>query len=139
MFWNWIKSSCASINFNLYLSKIIFQFSLRKLITFLSLLKHQRKSNPLSRWNKWVSSWSSFVAGRQEALDWLKESLSDAIEDFEDYDDGGGQDEGIPLVPIMDYAQEAMGNGEFQEMLKAFGICEPFDEQVSNWDRIILF
>lgn len=60
-------------------------------------------------------------------MEWLKESLSDAIEDFED-----GDIEGIPLVPIMDYAQEAMENVEFQEMLKAFGICEPFDEQVSS-------
>lgn len=37
----------------------------------------------------------------------------------------------------MDYAQEAMENNEFQAMLKAFGICEPFDEQVLeihfNW------
>lgn len=59
-------------------------------------------------------------------MDWLKESLSDAIEDFEN-----GNNEGIPLVPIMDYAQEAIENSEFQEMLKAFAICEPFDEQVS--------
>lgn len=62
-------------------------------------------------------------------MEWFKESLSDAIEDFED----GDGDEGIPLVPIMDYAQEAMENNEFREMLKAFGISEPFDSQVSNF------
>lgn len=39
----------------------------------------------------------------------------------------------------MDYAQEAVENIEFQEMLKAFGICEPFDEQVSNRDLRLVF
>lgn len=59
-------------------------------------------------------------------MEWLKECISDAIEDFgdEDFD-------GIPLVPIMDYAQSAMENEDFKNMLKGFGICEPFDEQVS--------
>ncbi|CAH1993708.1 unnamed protein product [Acanthoscelides obtectus] len=67
-------------------------------------------------------------SGRQEALQWLKESFSDAIEDFED-----GSDESVPLVPIMDYAITAMDEGDFQIMLKGFGVCEPFDEQESYW------
>lgn len=61
-----------------------------------------------------------------EALEWLKDSFSDAVEDFEN-DDGC---EGIPLVPIMDYAVNAMENADFIETLKALGIAEPFDEQV---------
>ncbi|KAJ3665894.1 hypothetical protein Zmor_001358 [Zophobas morio] len=64
--------------------------------------------------------------GLEEAVEWLKESLADAIEDFEDDDSC----EGIPLVPIMDYAVNAMENADFQETLKALGIVEPFDEQV---------
>lgn len=83
------------------------------------------KENCFKNFSVIQSAFIFIVPGRQEALNWLKESLSDAIEDFED-----GSNEGIPLVPIMDYAQQAMENGEFQEMLKAFGICEPFDEQV---------
>lgn len=64
----------------------------------------------------------------QEALGWLKESLSDAIEDYE-----VGNNEGIPLVPVMDYAEAAMENADIQQMLKGIGICPPFDEQESYW------
>nr|CAI5869091.1 unnamed protein product [Callosobruchus analis] len=71
---------------------------------------------------------ANFEAGRSEALEWLKESFSDAIEDFED-----GSDESVPLVPIMDYAITAMEEVEFQAMLKGFSICEPFDEQETYW------
>ncbi|XP_018561954.1 protein timeless homolog [Anoplophora glabripennis] len=71
---------------------------------------------------------NAMETGLEEALGWFKESLSDAIEDFED-----GSNEGIPLVPIMDYAEAAMENVEFQRMLKAFGICQPFDEQEAYW------
>nr|CAH7723460.1 unnamed protein product [Callosobruchus chinensis] len=71
---------------------------------------------------------ANFEAGRSEALEWLKESFSDAIEDFED-----GSDESVPLVPIMDYAITAMEQVEFQVMLKGFGVCEPFDEQETYW------
>lgn len=62
-----------------------------------------------------------------EALNWVRESIGDAIEDFED-----GNDEGIPLVPIMDYAMNAMESSEFQQMLLALGLCSPTDEQVEN-------
>ncbi|VEN61781.1 unnamed protein product [Callosobruchus maculatus] len=71
---------------------------------------------------------ANFEAGRSEALEWLKESFSDAIEDFAD-----GSDESVPLVPIMDYAITAMEEVEFQVMLKGFGVCEPFDEQETYW------
>ncbi|KAG5899963.1 hypothetical protein JTB14_034534 [Gonioctena quinquepunctata] len=67
-------------------------------------------------------------AQQEEALDWLKDSISDAIEDYED-----GTGEGIPLVPIMDYATEAMENDKFKSLLKALGISEPFDEQEAYW------
>ncbi|KAF7271216.1 hypothetical protein GWI33_015878 [Rhynchophorus ferrugineus] len=64
----------------------------------------------------------------QEALEWLKESLSDAIEDYE-----VENNEGIPLVPVMDYAETAMENADFQQMLKGIGISPPFDEQEMYW------
>lgn len=63
-----------------------------------------------------------------EALEWLKESLSDAIEDYE-----VENNEGIPLVPVMDYAETAMENPEFQRMLRMLGVCPPFDEQEAYW------
>ncbi|CAH1127073.1 unnamed protein product [Ceutorhynchus assimilis] len=65
----------------------------------------------------------------RESLEWLKESLGDAIEDYETENDG----EGIPLVPVMDYAEAAMENDEFLQLLKAFGVCPPFEEQESYW------
>ncbi|XP_015840765.1 protein timeless homolog isoform X2 [Tribolium castaneum] len=68
-------------------------------------------------------------SGMSEALEWLKDSFSDAVEDFEN-DDGC---EGIPLVPIMDYAVNAMENADFIETLKALGVAEPFDEQEMYW------
>ncbi|KAJ8921930.1 hypothetical protein NQ315_008564, partial [Exocentrus adspersus] len=71
---------------------------------------------------------NAMESGMDEALDWFKDSLSDAIEDFRD-----GNDEGLPLVPIMDYAHAAMENVVFQQMLKAFGVTEPFDEQEAYW------
>ncbi|XP_050308820.1 protein timeless homolog [Anthonomus grandis grandis] len=64
----------------------------------------------------------------QEPLQWLRESLGDAIDDYE-----VGNSEGIPLVPVMDYAEAAMENVEFQRLLKAFGVCPPFDEQEIYW------
>lgn len=64
-----------------------------------------------------------------EALEWLKESFSDAIEDFDDDDEAA---DGIPLVPIMDYAVNAMENKDFLDALKTLGICSPADEQVSS-------
>ncbi|KAL3279148.1 hypothetical protein HHI36_016662 [Cryptolaemus montrouzieri] len=67
-------------------------------------------------------------ADMKEALEWLKESFSDAIEDFDD-----DTDEGIPLVPIMDYAVNAMDNNDFQNFLLGLGISKPFDEQETYW------
>ncbi|KAL1505674.1 hypothetical protein ABEB36_005180 [Hypothenemus hampei] len=64
----------------------------------------------------------------RESLEWLKESLGDAIEDYEI-----GNNEGIPLVPVMDYAETAMENVEFQRLLKAFGVCPPSNEQEIYW------
>ncbi|KAH1028591.1 hypothetical protein HUJ05_001932 [Dendroctonus ponderosae] len=64
----------------------------------------------------------------RDSLEWLKESLGDAGEDYE-----VGNNEGIPLVPVMDYAETAMENVEFQQLLKALGVCSPFDEQEVYW------
>lgn len=68
-----------------------------------------------------------------EALEWLRESLCDALEDFESDDSC----EGIPLVPIMDYALNAMDNDNFKQILHAVHICEPFDEQVCNFQQVL--
>lgn len=78
---------------------------------------------------KWVDQLSEklhrFVPDMSEPLEWLNESLTDAIEDY-----GTGDNEGIPLVPISDYAMTAMENPDFQNLLRALGIDEPSSEQV---------
>lgn len=70
-----------------------------------------------------------FIQGLQEALDWLRENFADAADDLDSsiIDD---DETGIPLVPILDCAVEAMENQTFLNLLKAFGIQEPYDEQV---------
>ncbi|KAK4881785.1 hypothetical protein RN001_005104, partial [Aquatica leii] len=71
------------------------------------------------------------VSHMTDALDWLKESLSDIIEDRNESSDDA-EDE-IPLVAIMDYSVTAMENSDFQKLLKSFQIRPPADEQETYW------
>lgn len=63
-----------------------------------------------------------------EALEWIKESLEDAMEDRDEE-----SSEGIPLVPITDYSSAAMDSPSFQRLLRAIGIESPADEQETYW------
>lgn len=75
---------------------------------------------------------ASVDAGLEEALEWIRESFSDAAEDMEN-DPSDDDESGVPIVPILDCAIQAMENPLFQKLLKAFGIQRPFDEQESYW------
>lgn len=70
------------------------------------------------------------AVGMQEALEWLKDSFSDAVEDIDGDDDNS--ENGIPLVTILDCSVQAMENSDFQKLLIAFGVSKPASEQVSN-------
>lgn len=66
-----------------------------------------------------------------EALEWIRESFSDAAEDMEN-DPDDTDETGIPLVPILDCSVSAMEDTQFLELLLAMGVKKPADEQVSN-------
>lgn len=63
-----------------------------------------------------------------DALEWLRESFTDAAEDIDV--DPETDESGIPLVPILDCSVTAMEDGRFQNVLLAFGVVKPADEQV---------
>ncbi|XP_046476559.1 protein timeless homolog [Neodiprion pinetum] len=64
----------------------------------------------------------------QDALEWLKESLEDVLEDRDEE-----SNEGVPLVPVTDFANAAMDSPSFQRLLRALGIEPPADEQETYW------
>lgn len=67
-------------------------------------------------------------AGLNDALEWIKENFEDAMEDLADEDD----ENGIPIVAILDCAVNAMDNPLFLKMIKSMGINEPADAQVND-------
>ncbi|XP_012535516.2 protein timeless homolog isoform X2 [Monomorium pharaonis] len=64
----------------------------------------------------------------REALEWIKESLQDALDDRDEE-----SSEGIPLVPLTDYSSAAMDSPSFQKLLRAMGFVPPADAQESYW------
>lgn len=63
-----------------------------------------------------------------EALEWIVESLEDALEDRDEE-----CSEGIPLIPLTDYSTAAMDSPSFQHFLHSIGIEPPVDEQETYW------
>nr|XP_012151360.1 PREDICTED: protein timeless homolog [Megachile rotundata] len=63
-----------------------------------------------------------------EALEWLKESLLDVLDDRDEE-----SSEGIPLVPLTDYSSAAMDSPSFQKLIRAMGFTPPADEQECYW------
>ncbi|XP_014475495.1 PREDICTED: protein timeless homolog [Dinoponera quadriceps] len=64
----------------------------------------------------------------REALEWIKESLQDILDDRDEE-----SFEGIPLVPLTDYSSAAMDSPSFQKLLRAMGFVPPADAQESYW------
>lgn len=67
----------------------------------------------------------------QQAIDWIKESLDDASEDTEDVAEG--DDDGVPLLPLLEVQKEAMEQSEFQKMLVALGMQPPISGMENYW------
>lgn len=63
-----------------------------------------------------------------EALEWIKESLLDVLDDRDEE-----STEGIPLVPLTDHSSAAMDSPSFQKLIRAMGFTPPADEQESYW------
>lgn len=64
----------------------------------------------------------------REALEWIKESLQDALDDRDEE-----SSEGIPLVPLTDNSAAATDSPSFQKLLRALGFVPPADAQESYW------
>lgn len=64
-----------------------------------------------------------------EALNWLAETLTEAADDLEN---AGSieMDEGIPIVPLLDYCEAAFEDETFKKLLVCLGMLEATDEQV---------
>ncbi|KAI4503488.1 hypothetical protein M0802_001710, partial [Mischocyttarus mexicanus] len=63
-----------------------------------------------------------------ESLEWIKESLEDALDDRDEE-----SMEGIPLVPLTESSSNAMDSINFQKLLRAMGISPPMNEQEIYW------
>jgi hypothetical protein len=63
-----------------------------------------------------------------EALEWIRESLQDVLDDRDEE-----SSEGIPLVPLTDHSSAAMDSPSFQKLLRALGFAPPADAQESYW------
>lgn len=67
--------------------------------------------------------------GFEESLNWLAECFIIAADDLENASDLE-EEEGIPLVPLMGYAENALEYDLFKKLLLVFGMWEPTDERV---------
>ena len=69
-----------------------------------------------------------FASDMEEALEWIKESVQDVLDDRDEE-----SSEGIPLVPLTDCSLAAMDSPSFQKLLRAMGFVPPADGQESYW------
>ncbi|KAH8243662.1 hypothetical protein KR032_009171 [Drosophila birchii] len=68
----------------------------------------------------------------QSAVEWLQECLQDASEDNEE---PAEEEDGVPLLPLMQDQKDAMEDGDFQKVLVSLGMQPPI-VGVENYWRI---
>ncbi|KAH8247230.1 hypothetical protein KR038_000464 [Drosophila bunnanda] len=66
----------------------------------------------------------------QSAVEWLQESLQDASEDT---DEPAEEEDGVPLLPLMQDQKDAMEDGDFQKVLVALGMQPPIAGMETYW------
>lgn len=66
----------------------------------------------------------------QSAIEWLQECLQDASEDTEEAVE---DDDGVPLLPLMENQKNAMEDGDFQKVLVALGMQPPISGMEAYW------
>ena len=67
------------------------------------------------------------IVGRKNVIEWLRNSLSNELEDRED-----GDVETVPLIPLTEECAEAMEEPDMEELLLSIGLKPPADEQVNQ-------
>ncbi|XP_055851009.1 protein timeless homolog [Episyrphus balteatus] len=65
-----------------------------------------------------------------DALEWLKESFADAAEDSETPSE---EDDGVPLLPLLEIQKEAMEDDNFKKLLLALGAQPPLESMENYW------
>ncbi|XP_017084436.2 LOW QUALITY PROTEIN: protein timeless homolog [Drosophila eugracilis] len=66
----------------------------------------------------------------QSAIEWLQECLQDASEDTEE---PAEEDDGVPLVPLMQDQKDAMEDGDFKKVLVSLGMQPPISGMETYW------
>ncbi|EDV41642.2 uncharacterized protein Dana_GF17582, isoform B [Drosophila ananassae] len=66
----------------------------------------------------------------KSAIEWLQECLQDASEDMEE---PGEEDDGVPLLALMDDQRDALEDGDFQKVLVALGMQPPIAGMENYW------
>ncbi|KAH8335679.1 hypothetical protein KR074_009096, partial [Drosophila pseudoananassae] len=66
----------------------------------------------------------------KSAVEWLQECLQDASEDMEE---PGEEDDGVPLLALMDDQRDALEDGDFQKVLVALGMQPPIAGMENYW------
>ncbi|KAH8250250.1 hypothetical protein KR026_009029 [Drosophila bipectinata] len=66
----------------------------------------------------------------KSAVEWLQECLQDACEDMEE---PGEEDDGVPLLALMDDQRDALEDGDFQKVLVALGMQPPIAGMENYW------
>lgn len=74
---------------------------------------------------------SEIEDSQREAIEWLIESFSDAMEDME-YPLDDDDETGVPIVPVMDNQIQAINNDEFKRLMESLGLNSP-DDMMSYW------
>ncbi|EDW97197.2 protein timeless homolog [Drosophila yakuba] len=66
----------------------------------------------------------------QSAIEWLQECLQDASEDTEEATE---DDDGVPLLPLMQDQKDAMEDADFQKVLVSLGMQPPISGMEAYW------
>ncbi|XP_017110468.1 protein timeless homolog [Drosophila elegans] len=66
----------------------------------------------------------------QSAIEWLQECIQDASEETEE---PAEDDDGVPLLPLMQDQKDAMEDGDFQKVLVALGMQPPIAQMETYW------
>ena len=66
----------------------------------------------------------------QQVVDWLKECLEDAAEDTEE---AAEEEDGVPIVPLLELQKEAIEDANFKKVLIALGMQPPVFGMENYW------
>jgi hypothetical protein len=75
------------------------------------------------------------ITGFSTALEWLEDNLRNEADDREAEDSW----EHLPIVPVREYARQAVKDPIFVHLLKSLGLTPPQTDKVTTPTKIYLF